>query len=212
MDWLRFLFLIGAFFPCLILTLGQSYAASDRIDQLLLGPSEAMPPEPDPIPEKPQTIPPVQEGAEKKANPYEDVPDVYIDEALLFEQQCETHHVMGQYYNCGCMAVSFLEKRMDLGPGASADSIIMHIGKGCIDATEAAGSEYLKCMANSHFYALGDRSPEAFCQCVANTYSKLFENIGKAPSPKLKLGLNSQAVMMCSNPAMAQRLYGVIVK
>jgi hypothetical protein len=148
-------------------------------------------------------------GDEKTGNvteKAEDIPDKYIEEAYEFNNKCETDFVLSQYYNCDCLAVKYLDKRIETGPRTSAQSIMMSINKECKDAARAAGYYYQQCMENSQ--TMGTDVPtEDFCKCLGNTYAKLYEHYDFEPGSKVFVNLQAQALVACRDPNAAKRLF-----
>ena len=114
---------------------------------------------------------------------------------------------MHQYYNCECLSLEYLKKRID-DPKATRNSIVLSINKMCADATIAAGHAYKQCLTNASLTPGRDMPPEKYCQCYANTYAKLYENAGQAPGSNVFVELQTQAYVACQDPEMAKRLYG----
>jgi hypothetical protein len=150
---------------------------------------------------------PEQQRQQQNApNPYEDLPEEYIQEANQFFVTCDQTSTMYLYYDCKCLATAYLDKRIELGPNPPPSKISLSIENTCIDATGAAGYVYDQC------FSLGSMMPtnrpiEEYCTCYANTYSKLFQEVQTAPSSQVFMQLQTQAHLMCQDPALADKLY-----
>lgn len=134
------------------------------------------------------------------------VPEAYIAEATAFDRECKTNVMMKQNYDCACLSLKFLERRMDLGPTASNATVRDSIQGECIDRTEMAGHEYVDCLRGNAFMEPGT-DPEAYCECYVDTYINLIEQY----KPTLRIGrltpLKSRAHITCRNPEFARQFY-----
>lgn len=129
---------------------------------------------------------------------YKKIKDEYLEEAQRFFEQCETDYNLSQYYNCECLAVRYLDERVEF-PRKNEQSILLSIRNSCHDATNAAGETYNSCMTNGTIFPPGV-DPEAYCKCFASNYATLFEKAGRSPSSKTFTYLQSQAHKMCKRP------------
>ncbi len=138
-------------------------------------------------------------------NPFDNVPDAFFREADNFRAECYGDVVRGWYYNCECLAYEYLEARIK-NPKVPKSSITLIISNKCVDASGAAGFQFDQCI-NSR--APKDRSKESeeYCTCFANTFARLFEQSGAAPSTSLYGYLQSQAMIACHDPSLARQLY-----
>ncbi len=134
-----------------------------------------------------------------------EIPDAYFKEAQTFLEQCQLRPSLSQYHNCDCLASEYLQERLK-DNAASETSIMMIIGKRCIDATEAAGYEYERCLGNTPLLKR-EMLPEEYCTCFANNYARLFERYKAGVTSKVIVELQTQAHISCANPALAKRLF-----
>ena len=139
-------------------------------------------------------------------NPFANVPDAYFKEADAYRDECENKPSMHQYYNCDCLSLEYLKRRID-HPRDTKNSIVLAINRTCPDATEAAGHEYQQCLRNSSLAPTTSSSPEKYCECFANTYAKLFEKSGRPTGTNTFIDLETQAYIACDNPDLAKKLY-----
>jgi len=123
-----------------------------------------------------------------------DIPDEYIIEASQFGELCRNDHTMPKYFDCRCMAVAFLDQRIERGPDTSATSIRNSITTGCKDASGAAGEVYQYCL-NDFENAPTHLDPEEFCTCYGNTYAETFERFRSVVTAKTDISLRARAAV-----------------
>lgn len=138
---------------------------------------------------------------------YDLIPDEYITEAVNYVRECEVNSLMSKYYDCRCMGVEYLDRRISLGPDAPASQLAQTIGPLCADGTGIAGRFYEQCSADYLNVPVGVDIDE-YCACYANTYAKLFENYGRPLYSRDHVKLMTRARLSCRNPGLAQRFYG----
>ena len=146
--------------------------------------------------------------AEQSASDLSDIPDEYIIEASQFGEYCRNDHTMPKYFDCRCMAVAYLDKRIERGPYVSASSIRNKITKECKDASGAAGDVYQHCLTDIE-NAPTHLDPEEYCSCYGNTYAETFERFNGLVTAKTDVALKARAKTICSDPLTAQQIYGV---
>lgn len=125
-----------------------------------------------------------------------DIPDEYLAEAENFKNQCREMAHMRQHYDCRCLAVKYLDKRIEVGPDVKGGIIAFEIAGECQDATEAAGIQYQRCMSSPTLMPQ-NVDLEAYCTCLGNTYARLYERYAKRPSSKVYVNIQAQAINMC---------------
>lgn len=134
------------------------------------------------------------------------IPDQYIQEARTFYNKCTARPKYFHYRDCECWAKAHLNERIDLGPEAPQDQILVNIRGECKDATEAAGYYYDRCLGQGGLL-MEDQDPEKFCSCFGNIYAKLFEAYDIKTSSKAYVDLQTQAMITCNDPELANRFY-----
>ena len=143
---------------------------------------------------------PIMPKADDKLLPsLDDVPDEYIEEAYQFGERCKQDTQMRQYKDCECMAAKYLDRRIAGREKIDSASILMSLERDCVDATEAAGVHFDKCMANGVMTPT-DIPIEDYCTCFANTYVELFEAIRPEPGSGAFIKLQTRASMTCREP------------
>lgn len=140
-------------------------------------------------------------------DPYMDLPDQYIQEAQRYYALCERTGTMRMYYDCKCLASTFLDKRIEMGPDTSDRAVAMAIAGKCADATKAAGYEYEECVKQGAVMPL-NIPVEEYCACYANTFAKLYEKYNyNGPSARTFTHFQSQAYVTCNDPEAAKKLF-----
>lgn len=134
--------------------------------------------------------------APTEKNEYKDVKDEYIEEAQQFFARCSGDYTLSQYYDCECLSVRYLDARIAAGPSKNDNELLLTIKDKCLDGTMAAGEMYNSCITNGTIFPQG-QDPEDYCACISNTYAKLFEKSGRAPSSRGAVELQSRAHMVC---------------
>lgn len=143
-----------------------------------------------------------------KKSDMSDIPDDYIIEASKFGEECRNHREMPLYFNCQCLAVTYLDHRIDLGPEAHSSAVRNMLGGECKDGTGIAGKLYEECL-NDFVNAPKHLDPETFCSCYSNTFSKYFESSNGEMNPRMKLSFLSRSRLQCQNPEAARKIYGI---
>ncbi len=94
-----------------------------------------------------------------------------IEEGRGIYATCTREQALRETYDCQCVAVNFLIKRVELGPKADRQNLFIDSRKTCVNIAAIAGKYYSRCME----WASGTRSDyDAYCTCYANEYAKMF--------------------------------------
>lgn len=133
------------------------------------------------------------------------IPDAYLNEADQFFNYCEATPRYRKFYNCECLAASFLNERINQGPDVPRSGIMLDIEKQCADGAEASAETFNACMDRPSLLPPGTDTVK-YCECFANTYGKLYEQ-NPGTGTKASIRLQSQAHLTCSNPALAKKMY-----
>lgn len=146
---------------------------------------------------------------EERRSDMSDIPDEYIIEASQFGEMCRNEGDMRNYYDCRCMAIKYLDARIEFGPevGPSFVKTALVKANDCKDATGIAGRIYERCLLDIN-NAPTHLDPEEYCSCYGNTFAKYFENITKNMTLMTKINLKTRAQLRCRDPIAAQRIYG----
>jgi len=136
-----------------------------------------------------------------------DIPDEYIIEASKFGDECRNNDKLNKHFDCRCMAVKYLDARIEYGPSAGVSVIRNKLGYDCKDATGIAGELYQACLLDIE-NAPTHLDPEEYCSCYANTFAKYFEEWPGRITINLKVSLMSRAKLTCRDPAGARKIYG----
>lgn len=134
---------------------------------------------------------------------YDGIPDEYLEAADEFYGQCASDEKYYYYYDCACLTVRYLDKKIEMGPAATDDYIMLQIQNECADSTYTTGVAYSKCLGNAALLPR-DVFPPDYCECYANTYGKLFEQYNLAVTPRNLLALRSRAHSLCYDPVRGE--------
>lgn len=157
---------------------GQSVRAQDLQPRDLLGKILETPS----TPQEPQKPP--QPRAEP--TPIEEYPEPYLTEMNGFFEYCIEDTYLSRNHDCECMALEYIDKRMELGDAAASADIISAIGGTCLaregigEAGAQPGGEvelsdeqlediqqfYNSCTGNYHLSSSYD------CDCLAARYTE----------------------------------------
>jgi hypothetical protein len=149
--------------------------------------------------------PSLQKAPAATPNPYANVPTSFLKEADAFRKYCAATPSLNDYYNCDCLSSKFLDTRIKQ-PKAGRDAIMLEIDKECPDATGAAVQLYGQCLGSAKILGQG-KNPQEYCKCFANTYARLYEKGGVAPSSNSFVDMQTQAYITCSDPELGKRMY-----
>ncbi|MCK6417786.1 MAG: hypothetical protein L6Q57_02460 [Alphaproteobacteria bacterium] len=141
----------------------------------------------------------------QQGDPYADLPDAYFEEADDFQNYCTQQHILRNYYDCQCLALAFLEARIEHGPDMSRSALMLEVQDQCHDLTNEMGRMYEDCLQSAPPATIA--SHDDYCACKARTYGQLFKAARRQPSAYLSVELQTQAGIACSNPDLAKRLY-----
>lgn len=140
-------------------------------------------------------------------NDYTDIPDEWIKEAQAFGKECAQSRIMPMYFDCRCMEVQYLDRRITLGPETDKSVLVQGIGPKCSDGTGISGHLYNNCKQYSLLLP-ADIDLEKFCSCYGNTYAKEYEQLNISLNSQQHIGLMSMARLTCRNPRAARFIYG----
>ena len=107
-------------------------------------------------------------------DPLDDIPEEFIAEAAAYYRECTTNTTLQNFYDCKCMASTYLDFRIELGPSAAKSNILTRLMSECRDYTQITGQEYSECLLKTHKLPVGT-DPEAYCECYVNTYISMLE-------------------------------------
>lgn len=104
--------------------------------------------------------------------------EVKIDPAFLQEMEnfygrCRNNSVTATYYDCRCLAVRYLDKRIELGRYYEPSELMNEIRGECANPAEIAGYSFGVCTKQM---TLLDRTEnaQAYCECFANAFAKSY--------------------------------------
>lgn len=94
-----------------------------------------------------------------------------IDEGDEVYQRCINKKSYATYHDCKCMAPHFIEARL-ADPETPQPLLMSRISKKCPNTAGIAGMAYNGCKNIS----ISKDKPEGFCDCVANSVARQYEN------------------------------------
>lgn len=132
----------------------------------------------------------------------EQSPEEVMEEAQYVFDNCDSNVFQRVYFDCQCLAGTFLQAREKLGGIAPQEEIINNILYGstasCGNPVGIAGKVYENCMESARFTREYNKDNEEFCSCVGNTAAKRFTR-----DPHLSAGyirrVQSRALVDCEN-------------
>ena len=131
--------------------------------------------------------------------PYKSIPYEYIQEAQNVYKTCTSDIHFYPYYDCRCLSVQYLDVRIESGAERNKDSIFLSLQGQCKDGTYAAGLQYQNCMRNGTILFPRGKTPQEYCQCVANQAAKLYEASSAKPNTASYTSLISRAHLKCKS-------------
>lgn len=129
------------------------------------------------------------------------VGEVKVDPAFLQEMdnfygRCQNNSVTATYYDCRCLAIRYLDKRIELGRYYEPQELMNEIRGECANPAEIAGYSYGVCTKQ---LALMDRAEnsQAYCECFANAFAKSYMRNPQLSSRYIQV-LQRSAYAKCS--------------
>jgi hypothetical protein len=132
--------------------------------------------EPTPPARAPREMP-----AQPASNPYEKIPDRYIEEAQRFYNRCLDDTSLYLYRNCECLAAKYLDKRIELGDSAPENNMPNYIEHECPDASKSIGANYYSCMGTATLLSPGI-NPDTYCTCLSIKFVDFFNDAQSWPN------------------------------
>ena len=127
------------------------------------------------------------------------ISDEYWEEVKEFNIYCKGDFTLSTHHDCDCMAMRYLDQRVEMGPYATSGQIMLRIDTACPNIPAIAGEAYEDCVRRPISVPSSAKSVEDYCACFANTYAKLFKASGRAITSKLKVSLQTRAGLQCDN-------------
>lgn len=158
---------------------------------------------PSPVHPFPHFPPRLKDPLERDKKPlpyksYDEIPEEVIEEAEQIEQRCTDSSTMSVYYDCECWAMRFLEQRLIRGPEVSQNSVMMDIGTECPNTPAIAGYAYNTCIHQGISTFPSGQDPEEYCECVGNSYAKLYERSGQTLTSSLIVKMKTISALSCT--------------
>ena len=140
-----------------------------------------------------------QQPNSEQRDSLDEIPDEYLIEANDYYVECANNFTMQQYYNCECLSLAFLDKRIEVGPSVHASSLKFALRTECRDAINAAGPVYEDCLRAAYRFKRSV-DPEKFCECVANTYVEAMNSAAPEINSRNIVSYQTFAHARCRDP------------
>jgi hypothetical protein len=193
-------FLIGLFvgFVCLAFAVSPLMAQEAATSS---APSTAAPrhlesPTPSASPESPGAVAAPSANGPAPIKGETKIDPAFLQEMENFYGRCSNNSVTATYYDCRCLAVKYLDKRIELGRYYEPQELMNEIRGECANPAEIAGYSYGVCTKQ---LALMDRSENApaYCECFANAFAKSYLRRPQLSSRYIQI-LQRNAYAKCS--------------
>lgn len=103
----------------------------------------------------------------KPLTPPKDVPVAYLEEMDDVYRECEANNLFTLFYDCQCLSVKYLDKRIELGPWPTRDAIMVRINTQCANIPGIAGYTYGVC--ENRMMMRGRQDYKELCECFGRT-------------------------------------------
>ena len=120
---------------------------------------------------------------------------------ILYHNNCQSNGT-AQRYDCECLAVNYLNKKIVYDDEKSEYDIFQEISAECIDTASVAGAIYTECASMG---LIDPKWSESFCECYANAYTGEFKKGGGNLSRRNTINARSDAMMSCNFSGIVQR-------
>lgn len=120
-------------------------------------------------------------------------------EAMYIYGLCGSHSMRNVYYDCGCIAGAFRQKRDDgpLIPQATLfNDLLNDPDTKCTNTVGIAGAAYNHCMEYSKTFRDRETNNEEYCSCVGNKVANTFAKYPRLRSAHI-VNIKSQAFSSC---------------
>lgn len=130
---------------------------------------------------------------------FSSIPGKYIAEAEQFNLTCQNTPKYARYYNCECMAMSYLDQRLKAGDRADQSAIIFNMDKSaCHDATKAKSYYNQQCMQRPNIFE-SDIPREIYCGCFSDRVADLYNSGNFGSGSKDSVRVQTLAYRYCGD-------------
>lgn len=117
-----------------------------------------------------------------------EIQDEILAESEMVQQNCERDANYAFFHDCECIAIRFIQERLERGPEAHWLNIRNGIRSQCVNVPGIAGHSFDYCMntlgpLSSGTRNLPDDQLEEHCRCFARTMAR---NYDSAPNPNYR--------------------------
>ncbi len=120
---------------------------------------------------------------------------------LIYHKNCQENGT-AQRYDCECLAVQYLNKKIVYDEQKSDYVIFQESSAQCIDTTAVAGAIYTECQSMG---VIDPKWSEEFCECYANAYAGEFKTSGGALSRRKTIDARAGAMASCNFSGILQK-------
>jgi len=123
-----------------------------------------------------------------------DIPDILMKEVEEIERNCNYNTLYASYHDCRCIAVKFLDARLNSNPEGSRDAIYQRVANECPNEPGIAGYIYKGCVDVMQYARPKDF--DTFCTCAANSVAR---NYTSRPAMNMRYidNLRKKAFISC---------------
>lgn len=102
----------------------------------------------------------------------EDIPEILLREVQDIERNCNYNTLYAAYHDCRCIAVKFLDARLNSNPDSSRDAVFQKVASQCPNEPGIAGFIYKGCVEVMQYARPEDF--DKFCKCSANSVARSY--------------------------------------
>jgi hypothetical protein len=124
-----------------------------------------------------------------------------LDIMIQYQDNCESNGT-AQRYDCECLAVHYLNKKIVYDEEKSEYQIFQEGAGECVDTTSVAGGIYTECKAMG---LVDPKWSEDFCECYANAFAEEFKKSGGNLSRRSTINARAGAMTTCNFNGILQR-------
>ena len=123
-----------------------------------------------------------------------DIPEILMREVNEIEKSCNYNTLYAAYHDCRCIAVKFLDARLNSDPDRSRDAIYQKVSSECPNEPGIAGFIYKGCTEVMQYARPKDF--DKFCSCSANDVARSYT---ARPNMNMRYieGLRKRAYIRC---------------
>lgn len=102
------------------------------------------------------------------------IPDILLKEVEEIQKNCTYNTFYAAFHDCRCVAVKFLDARLNSDPEGSRDAIYQRVANECPNEPGIAGHIFTGCVDVMQYARPKDF--DKFCTCAANDVARSYTN------------------------------------